>query len=312
MILAAMALMGLADNFVVLIAETAGLWQFQVIRSAIVLCLIALVARWRGWRLVPRRWGPVAARSAVQSTALILYFAALSLMPVAQAVAGLFTAPLFMLLLSAAFFGRRIGPVRIAAVAAGFAGLLLVLRPDTGTLGWLTLLPLLAGLIYALGQLATREWCDGEGAATLVVGFFVAMGLWGLSGIGLLSLWQPDVPPGPEGFAFRTWGRMAPEAWAFTLVQATASPIGVALIIGAYQRAEASFVAVFEYGLLVSAVLWAALLFGTWPDWMALAGMAVIIASGAVIALKAAEPAAALPPPAEGQAASGLPSPKRP
>lgn len=290
--LVATALMGLADNFVVIIAQTAGLWQFQVIRSAIVLALILAVARFQGWRLAPRRLSRVAARSLVQSTALILYFAALSLMPVAQAVAGLFTAPLFMLLLSAAFFGRRIGVVPIAAVVAGFAGLMLVIRPDSGGLGWLSLLPVVAGLIYALGQLATREWCEGESAATLLAGFFVAMGLWGLAGIAVLGLWQPAVPPGPEGFSLRQWGQMDAAAWACTLVQAVASPLGVGLMIGAYQRAEASFVAVFEYALLVFAVAWGLFLFGIRPDAVALAGMVVIIASGAVIVLKGAEPAA--------------------
>ncbi len=290
--LVATALMGLADNFVVIIARTAGLWQFQVTRSAIALTLILVVARWQGWRVMPRRPSRVAARSLVMSTSLILYFAALSLMPVAQAVAGLFTAPLFMLLILAAFFGRRIGPVPIAAVVAGFAGLMLVIRPESGGLQWLSLLPVLAGLIYALGQLATREWCEGEGAVTLLVGFFVAMGLWGLVGLATLSLWQPAVPPGPEGFSFRLWGRMDWAAWACTLVQAVASPLGVGLMIGAYQRAEASFVAVFEYALLVFAVAFGLLLFGVWPDRLALAGIAVIIASGAVIVLKGAEPAA--------------------
>lgn len=290
--LVATALMGLADNFVVIIAQTAGLWQFQVIRSAIVLALIVAVARFQGWRLAPRRLSRVAARSFVQSTALILYFAALSLMPVAQAVAGLFTAPLFMLLLSAAFFGRRIGVVPVAAVVAGFAGLMLVIRPDSGGLGWLSLLPVVAGLIYALGQLATREWCEGESSVTLLAGFFVAMGLWGLAGIAVLGLWQPAVPPGPEGFSLRQWGQMDAAAWACTLVQAVASPLGVGLMIGAYQRAEASFVAVFEYALLVFAVAWGLLLFGIRPDAVALAGMVVIIASGAVIVLKGAEPAA--------------------
>ena len=80
--LVATALMGLADNFVVIIARTAGLWQFQVTRSAIALTLILVVARWQGWRVMPRRPSRVAARSLVMSTSLILYFAALSLMPV--------------------------------------------------------------------------------------------------------------------------------------------------------------------------------------------------------------------------------------
>jgi len=130
MILTAMALMGLVDNYVVVIADTAGLWQFQVLRSSLALVLLATAARVAGWRLRPVSLPRVVARSAVVSAALMIYFAALALLPIAQAVAGLFTAPMFILLISIGLYGERVGAVRLGAVAAGFAGVLLVLRPD--------------------------------------------------------------------------------------------------------------------------------------------------------------------------------------
>ncbi len=85
LILIAMALMGLVDNYVVVIADTAGLWQFQVIRSAMAMGMLAGVARGAGWRLRPVSWARVAARSAVLSAGLMIYFAALAALPIAQA-----------------------------------------------------------------------------------------------------------------------------------------------------------------------------------------------------------------------------------
>ncbi|MGS4946217.1 DMT family transporter [Meridianimarinicoccus sp. RP-17] len=295
LILTAMALMGLVDNYVVVIADTTGLWQFQVIRSAMAMAMLAGIARAAGWRLRPVSWARVAARSAVLSAGLMIYFAALAVLPIAQAVAGLFTAPMFIVLISMFIYGERVGAARLAAVAAGFAGVLMVLRPDAGSIGVLTVLPVLAGFLYALAQLATRRWCAAESAPTLLAGFFVAMGLWGIGGLAWLALFPQPVPDGAAGWAMRLWGDMAPVAWAWTVAQAVFSMVAVGFIIRAYQLGEASTNAVFEYALLVFAVLWGWLLLGNGIDGLAAAGIALILGSGAVIALRSPEPPAPVP-----------------
>ncbi|WP_424989894.1 DMT family transporter [Fluviibacterium sp. S390] len=285
MILTAMATMGLIDNYVRVIAETTGLWQFHVVRSSMCLGLLAIYARLTGTRLQPRHWGVVVARSAILSVALVTYFGALVLLPISEVIAGLFTAPIWVLLLSALFFDKSLGRVRIVAVIAGFVGVMLVLRPDTGTLTWLTALPLISGVLYALAQIATREWCAEETALTLLFGFFAALGLWGLVGLAGLSLFPQPVPAGPEGFPWRLWGQMSVAAWGWTVAQALGSIFAVGLIIRAYQIAEASFVAVFEYALLIFAVFWGYVLLGQTVDGWALTGIAVIVGSGAVMVL---------------------------
>ncbi|MEV8465766.1 DMT family transporter [Fluviibacterium sp. DFM31] len=306
MVLTAMATMGLIDNYVRVIAETTGLWQFHVIRSSMCLALLAIYARLTGAQLRPRRWRPVVARSAIMSVALVTYFGALVLLPISEVIAGLFTAPIWVLLLSAMFFGKSLGRVRIVAVLAGFIGVMLVLRPDTGSLTWLTVLPLLSGVLYALAQIATREWCAGETALTLLFAFFAALGLWGLVGLAGLSLFPQPVPEGAVGFPWRLWGQMSAAAWVWTVAQALGSMFAVGLIIRAYQSAEASFVAVFEYALLIFAVFWGYVLLGQTVDGWALTGIAVIVGSGAVMVLRDRGAATATPPaPAMPEAATG-------
>ena len=118
------------DNHVRVIAADAGLWQFHATRTAMALVILGLVAVPLGLRLRPRRFGGVFARSAIHGAAMLIYFGALAFLPVAQVAAGLFTAPIFVLLISRFAFGHPIGPVRVFAVAMGFAGVLLVLGPS--------------------------------------------------------------------------------------------------------------------------------------------------------------------------------------
>ena len=77
-----------------------------------------------------------------------------------------------MLVFAAALFRLPIGPRQLAGVAAGFAGVMLLLRPDPAALGAATLMPLAAGALYGLGNLLTREWCADGPVGALVGSFF--------------------------------------------------------------------------------------------------------------------------------------------
>ena len=109
LIVAGMTAIGFVDNFVWVIAAEISVWQFHLLRSAIALPLLALAAAF-GLRLRPNRPARVAARAALHGTAMLLYFAALGFLPIAQVGAGLFTAPLFVLLFAAILFGSASVP----------------------------------------------------------------------------------------------------------------------------------------------------------------------------------------------------------
>lgn len=285
-ILFAMLLIGFIDSFVYLIAEEGGLWQFHAMRSALSVPLIVLVARLGGGSLRANRLWAVAGRSFFIGTAMILYFGSLAFMSVAEAAAGLFTSPIFVLLISVIFLGQRVGALRLAAVATGFAGTLLVLRPEAGGFGAITLMPIVAGLFYAIGAIATRSWCAGESTMSMLLWSFIAMGSWGLVGLATLGIWPLDVPAGAEGFILRGWVTPGGTFLFWTAVQAVGSVIAVHFIIRAYQLGEASFVAIFEYSLLIFVAFWAFILKGEVIDAPGALGIALIIGSGAVIALR--------------------------
>ncbi len=285
-----------ADNYVRVIAAETGLWQFHATRSVFALAMIAALIKPMGLRLRPVALRAVAARSAIHGFAMLIYFGSLAFLPVAQVAAGLFTAPIFVLLIARFAYGHPIGPVRIAAVAIGFVGVVLVLGPSViEDASPAALLPVLAGALYAIGNIATREWCSKESAETLLAGFFVALGLLGVVGMGILALLPLTVPEGPDGFIQRGWVWPSSAFLFWVLVQATVSVIGVGLMIKAYQIAEASRVSVFEYVLLPAAALWGWLIWSEVPSAQAVLGMGLIAAAGIMIALRARQAAAVRP-----------------
>jgi drug/metabolite transporter (DMT)-like permease len=285
-ILTAMVIIGFIDSYVALIAREAGVWQFHLTRSLMVVPLLAAIGV-LGLRLAwPRNWRGVAGRSLAMTVSMVFYYAALGVLPIAQVVAGFFTAPIFVLLLSALFMGHRIGPWRIGAAAVGFAGVLLILRPDPAALSVWTFVPILAGFFYAVTAIATRAWCAGEDTMTLVAGGFAGLGIAGAIGLALLAFFPADVAGRGDAFLFTGWVAPSATFLFWTAVQALGSLAGVFFIVRAYQLGEASYVGIFEYSLLVFVAAWAFVLFGETIDAQAALGIVLIIASGVVIALR--------------------------
>ncbi|HEX9857057.1 MAG TPA: DMT family transporter [Paracoccaceae bacterium] len=289
MILSYAMVIGFTDNYVRVIAAEAGLWQFHALRSLMALGLLGLLAVPLGLRLRPVNLPAVAARSVIHGFAMLIYFGALAFLPVAQVAAGLFTAPIFVLLISRFAYGHHIGPVRIVAVAMGFVGVILVLGP-TAMRGasFAAALPVLAGAMYAMGNIATREWCPEESAETLLAGFFAMLGLLGAIGLCGLALVPVEVPAGADGFVQRGWVWPSGSFYFWTFVQAAGSLFAVGMMIRAYQLADASRVSVFEYIILPASAFWGWLIWAEILTPMAGFGMALIAGAGIMIALRSA------------------------
>ncbi|MGL4238958.1 DMT family transporter [Tabrizicola sp.] len=279
------SLIGFTDNYVRVIAVDGGLWQFHVTRTAMALVLLLVLAVPFGLRLWPRRAGGVLARSTIHGMAMLIYFGALAFLPVAQVAAGLFTAPIFVLLIQRFVYAQPIGAWQALAVAVGFTGAVIVLGPEALKGASLAaLLPVLAGALYAMGNIATREWCRDESAETLLGGFFAMLGIFGMIGMAVLAVYPAEVAEGPARFLTRgpVWPTESFLWWTF--VQAAGSLLGVGLMIKAYQMAEAAKVSVFEYVILPASAFWTWAIWGETLAWYSWIGMALIALAGVMIA----------------------------
>jgi len=281
--LAASAILSFIDNFVAEIAKEAGLWQFQLARTLMALPLLVVGARMLKIGVLPKRPGVLALRSLIVSTGLMTYFAALGFLPVAQAGAGLFSAPIWVLVFSAVIFSRRLGLLQIAATLGGFSGVLLVLGVSATSLSLLTLVPLLAGAFYGLGMVITRHWCSSESPAAMALGIFLALGVFSLAALSYFTLWP--VAGSETDFTLRGYQAVTGTFYWLTLLQAVGSVIAVSLIAQAYRIGDPAYVAVFEYSFLIFAAIWTLLLWGKLIGGNAVIGIGLIILCGAIVVL---------------------------
>ncbi|WP_299076581.1 DMT family transporter [uncultured Ruegeria sp.] len=287
LMVSAMAIIGVIDNVVILLADTIGLWQFHLSRALLMLPLIAGLSLFGLGGLRPKRLGPVILRSVLITMAMLFYFASLAMMPIAQALAGLFTSPIFVLLISSLGLKQTIGPWRIMAVLIGFTGILCVLQPNPGEFDAKTLLPVVGGLFYALSSIVTRSHCSDESTVALLASMIITLGLAGAIGVAVLSVFPIASPEGPDGFVFRGWVWDMRPAVSWILIQACGSTVAVFMLIKSYQIGEPSYVAVFEYSVMIFGPLFAWVALGQTIGTMQIAGIALIATAGALLGWRA-------------------------
>ncbi|MDA7964968.1 DMT family transporter [Ruegeria sp.] len=277
-----MAIIGVIDNFVILLADTIGLWQFHLSRAALMLPLVVGLSLLGLGGMWPKRPGPVVLRSVLITVALLFYFTALAILPIAQALAGLFTSPIFVLLISALAMRQPIGPWRIAAVLIGFLGTLCVLQPNPAEFDFRTLLPVAGGFFYALSAIITRSHCAEESTLALLTGMILMLALAGAIGVTLFTFM-----PTEGGFATRGWVWAMQPALPWIVIQAVGSTAAVFMLIKAYQLGEPSYVAVFEYSVMIFGPLFAWVAFGQTIGVMQITGIGLIATAGAVLGWRA-------------------------
>ncbi|MEX0282644.1 MAG: EamA family transporter, partial [Arenibacterium sp.] len=149
---------------------------------------------------------------------------------------------------------------------------------------WAILLPVAGGFFYATSAIATRALCEGESTLSLLFGTMATLGIFGA--LGSLWFWAYPIPAEATDFLTRGWVTdMTPVIWMIA-AQAVVSVGGVFLIIRAYQIGEASYVAVFEYSVMIFGPLFAWLAFGRGLGPAQMIGIVMIAAAGAIIALR--------------------------
>lgn len=246
---------------------TAGYPAVQVAwaRYAVNVVLLFPFALARGGRasILPRRSPAHLLRAALPSAVTALLFVGLGHMPLASASALLFVNPLLTVALSAALLGERVSPRRWAAVAVGFAGALVVLRPGGEVFRWASLAPLGAALCFSTTAILNRRLAGEASPLATTLHYAIA-------GSTVLLPWS----------AAGNWRPFAPAAVGWLALGAIVGSGCLWLVTTAYERAQASALAPFHFAELAAAtaVGWAA--FGEVPDPPALVGIALILAAG--------------------------------
>lgn len=229
--------------------------------AAMLVAILALRGQLHGARhLADRR---VLLRSAAEGACSYLYIAGLAHIGLATSSSILQVAPLVTMAAAVLLAGTNVGWRRWAAVATGFAGVLLVMKPGSSTFQLAALLPLVAAFLASFRDFTTGR--IARHVPTLVVALSTAS--FGMT-VGFL------------GSGFEAWQALPPAAWASLLGGALTLICGHMLMISAFRGTDPSVVAPFRYANVPFAVTYGALIFGMWPDAPAILGMALIVAAG--------------------------------
>ena len=212
-----------------------------------------------------------AARGALIACATLFFFSGLAYLPLADAIAIFFIEPLLVTLMSALFFGEEIHWRRISAIATGFAGALIIIRPTFAEVGFAALFPVGAAVCFSFYIVLTRKLVTGEDPIRLQ---FLA-GVFGCLVMGIALAWG-----GSAEIAILSAAWPSAAHWQLLALLGLIGAICHLLVVYAYRMASIGILAPFQYVEILGATLLGLLIFGDFPDAETWLGIAIIVGSG--------------------------------
>lgn len=255
------------DTLIKYLSGSYDTWQVMFFRAFFALVPLAVLVVRGGGIASLRTRRPLAhvGRALVGVAAVFCFFYAFGHMPLADVYAISFAAPLIITALSVPLLGEAVGWRRWAAVAVGFLGVLVMLRPGSGIVSPVALLALAGTALYSLTIIFVRKLSRTETNAAIIFYFMATLSL--VSGIAMLPVWR------------------TPGAVDLALLVTIGLVGGVAqiLLTQAFRIAPPSLLAPFEYTGMIWAAGFGYLVFGDLPDEAIWIGSAIVVGSGLYI-----------------------------
>lgn len=202
-------------------------------------------------------------RALIGLTAMLLWFNTLALMPLAEATALSFTAPIFTSILAVVFLKEAMRSHRLLAIVLGFLGALIIIRPGVAALDPIALLAIVTALVWGSGTVLLKYMSRSETTSAMVI--YLPLFLTPISLVPAVFVWQ--------------WP--SAELWAFAVLFGAVGTLGHYCLTRALATADATAVMPFDYLRLPFVALMAYLAFGETADiWVWLGG--ALIAAGAL------------------------------
>lgn len=239
--------------------------QVAALRGLAALPVVFVWALYAGGarQLLRVRWPLHLARGVLSVLMMVTFTFALKELSLAKAYALFFIAPLLIALLSIVMLGERVARAQWLAIVVGFAGVLIVLKPDTAGFGWAGSLAVLGtAFCYALSSVLVK--IIGRTDSTQSMIFWMTCML----AIGATLLALPD------------WQPLHEQHYLILLGVALTGAVGQWGITEAFKRAPAASVAPLEYSGLAWVLVIDLLVWSVLPTWRTVAGAAVIVGSG--------------------------------
>lgn len=261
----AMALFAANDAGTKFAVKSIPVSEILLIRGCFALLLLLAILWWRGelGESLKVFDFQVSLRGFAEATNGVLLISAIAYIPLGNVITIVQLVPFIMTIIAAVSFGEKVGWRRWIAVSAGFLGVILVVKPATGSFESASLFALTATFTILLRDMLARS------IGTRVPAFVVALGSI-LAGIVV----------GAGGLFYQSW--QSPDAMALLscMISGFCLVLAQYFIVLAYRGPELSAVAPFRYSIVVFAVFYGVIFFAEMPDIWSLAGMGIMILAG--------------------------------
>ena len=215
------------------------------------------------------------------------FYISLTYMTLATANALFFCCPFFVSILAIVFLKEKIGIKRWSAIITGFIGVYIVLNPDFDNFNYMKLAPVACALCYAISMTITKITSDKDNVYTQMIHLYIGAIIISILFFIFTGKGQFNNFNDPTfQFIFREWFSNPSYAWPFIISMGLISVLAFYFILNAYSIASPSVVSLFEYSLIIWAILIGYFLFDSVPSIRTLFGATIIIIAGIYIYLR--------------------------
>ncbi len=272
LMMCSMAAFTFNDTLVKSLGTDVPLFQMLFLRGALASVLIWGLAKSLGklrWSLSRQDWALVIVRTVAEIGAAYFFITALYHMPLANVTAILQILPLTVTLGGALFFDEAVGWRRASAIAAGFVGMLLIVRPGPDGFDQYAIYAMVAVAFVTLRDLSTRKMSPN--VPSLTVTLVASLGVMVFAGVASLS---------------GDWVALDGRQWMLLSGAALFILGGYLFSVLVMRVGEVSFIAPFRYSGLLWALILGFVVFGDWPDPVTLTGAAIVVGAGVFTLLR--------------------------
>ena len=289
LILTGMALFSIQDSLIKFVFEEASLYELYFGRTLTALILLLVFLKVKSQKLILKTHYPLLTTLRVICFffGFSFFYISLTFMSLAMANALFFSSPFFISILAIIFLGEKVGIRRWLAIFVGFIGVYIVLNPDFNDFNYMKLAPVACALCYAISMTITKITSDKDNVYTQMSHlYFGAIGISILffifTGKGQFNTFSDPT----FQFIFREWFSNPTYAWPFIIAMGLVAAVSFYCVFSAYSVASPSVVSLFEYSLIIWAIIIGYILFNDVPTIRTFVGVALIIGAGVYIYLR--------------------------
>ncbi len=289
LILSGMALFSIQDSLIKYIFEESALYELYFGRTLTALILLFIFLKITSQKLVFKTHYPLltCCRVICFFFGFSFFYISLTYMSLAMANALFFSSPFFISILAIIFLGEKVGIRRWLAILVGFIGVYIVLNPDFENFNYMKLAPVACALCYAISMTITKITSDKDNVYTQM--FHLYIGAIGISILFFIFTGKGQFNTFSDPtfqFITREWFTNPTYAWPYIVAMGFVAAVSFYCVFSAYSVASPSVVSLFEYSLIIWAIIIGYVLFNDIPTIRTFVGVTLIIGAGVYIYLR--------------------------